>query len=271
MRGLPGFVAFGLVLTGLTVRAAFPAGVVDGLGQIDLVDPATNADMPFGNPPFSTDSLAVDPAGNFYSADAFGVLFQITGTGLIPVGPTIRTQIADLDYAPGGLWGYSNASQELFFFDLGTLTVSYSATLATLASYTITGVAHQASTGDVFLSGNLGLNTDELFQVDLLPVPSVSLIGSLLHADASSYVSDIDFDGAGMLLAMTWFHRHFYAVNPATAATAPLSVGPHRDATALAINEVPEPAALVPAAVALSAGMWLARWRRSRNSTARSA
>ena len=92
------------------VRAA-PAGWVLNTNQtIELVNLATNAAVPAGSLPFASDSLAVSPTGMLYSADGFGNLWDVTGPP-IPVGPTGRTQIADLDWAANGLWGYSNASQ----------------------------------------------------------------------------------------------------------------------------------------------------------------
>jgi hypothetical protein len=259
MRTLPCSVWLALAFGSVVPLAASSLGVLNGLGQIDLVDPLTNADSPFGNPPFPSDSLAITPAGKYYSADPVGMVFNLTATGPIHKGPTGYTQIGDLDFAPGGLWGFSNATQDLFFFNLGIASVTYSANFSVLAGYQVTGVAYQPSSGDVFLSANQGLNTDRLFRVDLLPTPSVTLVGALLHSDGASYVSDIDFGAGGTLYAMTWFHRHFYSVNPTTAATAQLSVGPHRDATAMAFAEVPEATASVPALAALFA--WLG-WRR---------
>mgnify|MGYP001004389326 FL=1 len=69
------------------------------------------------------------------------------------------------------------------------------------------------------------------------------LVGAMSHGDGFSYIADIDFDSAGNLYAMTWFHRWFYAVSPTTAATTFLSSGPHRDSTAMALQPVPVPAA----------------------------
>jgi hypothetical protein len=259
MKVFPRSVWLALALGSVVSLAASSFGVLNGLGQIELVDPLTNADSSFGNPLFPSDSLAITPAGQYYSADAAGMIFNLTATGPIPAGPSGYAQIGDLDFAPGGLWGFSNAVQDLFFFNLGSASVTYSVTLNTLVGYKVTGVAYQPGSGDIFLSANLGLNTDQLYRVDLLPTPSVSLVGALLHSDGASYVSDIDFGAGGTLYAMTWFHRHFYSVNPATAATAQLSVGPHRDATAMAFAEVPEATVSVPVLAALFA--WLG-WRR---------
>ena len=259
MRLFPSSVWLSLALGSSVSLRASSFGVLNGLGQIELVDPLTNADAAFGNPPFPSDSLAITPAGKYYSADPVGMIFNLTATGPIPKGPTGYAQIGDLDFAPGGLWGFSNATQRLFFFNLGSATVTYSANLGALAGYQVTGVAYQPGSGDIFLSANQGLNMDQLYRVDLMPIPIVSLVGTLLHSDGASYVSDIDFGAGGTLYAMTWFHRHFYSVNPATAATVQLSAGPHRDATAMAFAEVPEATVSVPALAALFA--WLG-WRR---------
>ncbi len=259
MKVFPRSVCLALALGSVVPLAASSFGVLNGLGQIELVDPLTNADSSFGNPLFPSDSLAITPAGKYYSADPAGMIFNLTTTGPIPKGPTGYTQIGDLDFAPGGLWGFSNAAQDLFFFNLGSATVTYSANFSVLAGYQVTGVAYQPSFGDIFLSANQGLNTDQLFRVDLLPIPSVSLVGTLLHSDGASYVSDIDFGAGGTLYAMTWFHRHFYSVNQATAATTQLSVGPHRDATAMAVAEVPEATVSMPALAGMLA--WFG-WRR---------
>ncbi|MBL8060027.1 MAG: PEP-CTERM sorting domain-containing protein [Chthonomonas sp.] len=62
-----------------------------------------------------------------------------------------------------------------------------------------------------------------------------------MHGDANSYVADIDFDSAGTLYAMTWYHRDFYTVSQTNAAIGFVSAGPHRDVTAMAIQAVPEP------------------------------
>jgi len=249
--------------------------VLDGLGGIRQVNPSLNANpgVTLGNPAAQGDSLAVDPLGNFYVADATGVsvppappgfLFQITATSVVPVGSMGYTLVGDLDHAGNGLWGFSNATQDLFFFDLGTLTVTYATTLPSLATHTITGVAYQTSTGDVFLSGNTGPNLDELFRVDLTPTPSVSLVGTIAHTDLASHVSDIDFDANGALYGITWFHRHFLAINPVSAATVTLSVGPHQDATGLAIQEVPEGKTVGPLAVTALLGFGLLNSRQTK-------
>jgi hypothetical protein len=226
--------------------AAEPAGatpfahVVGANNAIELVDVATNTDASAGATIFPTDSLAIGPAGSLYSADPNGVLFDVTGPNF-PVAPTGYTQIADLDYASNGLWGFSNQSQTLFFFDLTLNTVTSSLTDSALSAYTITGVAHRASDGSIFLSGYDGSAVNWLFQV-APSATSAALVGSLAHGDGASYVSDIDFDpSSGTLHAMTWFHRWFYSVDPATAATALVSSGPHRDATGMALQAIPEP------------------------------
>jgi hypothetical protein len=63
------------------------------------------------------------------------------------------------------------------------------------------------------------------------------------------------------LYGITWFHRHFLAIDPATAGVTTLSVGPHRDVTALAIQEVPEAEVLVPMGVVLLGGVTAGVWR----------
>jgi hypothetical protein len=229
--------------------AAAPAGaapfayVVGANNAIEHVDVAANTDAPAGATIFATDSLAIAPAGTRYSADPNGVLFDVTGPS-IPVAPTGYAQIADLDYAVHGLWGFSNQSQTLFFFDLTLNSVTSSLTDPALAAYTITGVAHRATDGSIFLSGYDSSAVDWLFQV-APSATSATAVGSLAHGDGASYVSDVDFDpSTGTLYAMTWFHRWFYSVDATTAATTFVSAGPHRDATGMALPAVPEPGTL---------------------------
>jgi hypothetical protein len=176
----------------------------------------------------------------------------------------MRPQIADLHWSGGGLWGYSNATQELFYFDLGTASVTYAVALSLPVSRSpaavVTGVAHQAGSGDTFLSAYDG-------PVDLLlrvPAASASalLVGSMTHGDSFSHISDIEFDASGTLVAMTWFHRWFYSVDPATAATTLMSIGPHRDSTAMALMPVPEPATTALWGLGLAAVVWRARAAR---------
>lgn len=106
------------------------------------------------------------------------------------------------------------------------------------------------STGDIYLSGDTANNQDSLLLLDL-NTATASLVGSLAHGDAGSYISDIEFDSVGNLLAMKWYHRDFYQVNPANAATSLISNGPQRDVTGLAIlrAEVPEAGTWAAAAV----------------------
>ncbi len=236
----------GLVLGAIPSLQAAPLGWVLNTNQtLDLVNVATNADAPYNTTPFPSDSLAVTPGGTLFAADGFGNLWDVTGPP-IPVGATLRTQIADLDWAANGLWGYSNASQELFYFDLGSSSVTYAATLTLPGSLSpgavVSGVAHDAGTGDIYLSAWDGLNNDLLLRV-AASTTSALLVGTMAHGDGFSYIADIDFDGAGTLYAVTWFHRWFYSVSPATAATTFLSSGPHRDSTAMALQPVPVPAA----------------------------
>lgn len=223
--------------------SAAPTGyVMRTTQQIDAVNLATNTEVAVGNAGFPTNSLAVRPNGQLYSADPNGMLFNVTGPVPIPVAPTGFTQIGDLDFAPGGFWGFSNTSQTLFFFSLASTTVTYTATLPALAPYTVTGVAYRPSDGMLFLSGNTGLNQDSLFSIMPTASPTVNLVGAMPNGDAASYFSDIDFDASGTLYAMSWFHRDFYSVNPLTGATTLVSNGPHRDVTALALPAaVPEP------------------------------
>jgi hypothetical protein len=237
----------GLVLGAMSPLQAAPLGWVLNTNQtLDLVNVATNADAPFSTTPFPSDSLAVTPTGTLYAADGFGNLWDVTGPP-IPVGPTFRTQIADLDWAANGLWGYSNASQELFYFDLGSSSVTYAATLTLPGSLSaaaiVSGVAHDPGTGDIYLSAWDGLNNDFLLRVASSTTAAL-LVGAMTHGDGFSYIADIDFDGTGTLHALTWFHRWFYSVSTVTAATSFISSGPHRDSTALALQPVPVPAAV---------------------------
>jgi hypothetical protein len=236
--------ALWLCATTLPMQAA-PLGWVLNTNQaVQLVDLANNAEAPAGSVPLPGDSLAVTASGTLFAADAAGNLWNVTGPP-IPVGPTLQTQIGDLDAAGNGLWGYSNASQQLFFFDLGSNSVSSATALVMPASLpataVVTGVAHQASSGDIFLSASDGLNNDLLLRVPAASSTAL-LVGTMLHGDGLSFISDIDFDANGNLVAMTWFHRWFYGVSTSTAATSFISAGPHRDSTALALSPVPEPA-----------------------------
>lgn len=207
------------------------------------VNVANNNELSLGNTPFFSESLALSPTLSLYSADPNGVLWNITGAP-VPVGPTGFTQVADLDWANNGLWGFSNPGSSLFFFDLGLNTVTYTAAITGLGGATVTGVAHDAATGDIYLSANTGLNLDLLLKVPFSTTTALP-IGAMAIADAFSYIADIDFDGAtGNLYAMSFYHRDFYTVNPNTGATTLVSAGPHRDTTAMALNPVPEPTPL---------------------------
>lgn len=211
--------------------------------SIYRVNAANNNEILYGNAPFMSDSLAMSPSLSLYSADPGGVLWNITGAP-IPVGPTGFTQIADLDWANNGLWGFSNPSSSLFFFDLGLNTVTYSAAITGLGGSTVTGVAHDSATGDIYLSANTGLNTDLLLKIPSASTTAIP-IGAMAISDALSYIADIDFDGAtGNLYAMSFYHRDFYTVNTTSGATTFVSTGPHRDTTAMALNPVPEPGTL---------------------------
>lgn len=225
------------------------------------VNVANNNEIPLGTMPFISESLALSPTLSLYSADPNGVIWNITGSP-VPVGPTGFTQVADLDWANNGLWGFSNPGSSLFFFDLGLNTVTYSAAIAGLGGSTVTGVAHDAATGDIYLSANSGLNTDLLLKIPFATTTALP-IGAMAIADAFSYIADIDFDGAsGNLYAMSFYHRDFYTVNPTSGATTFVSTGPHRDTTAMALNPVPEPGTM--AFLGLGALIWT--WRKARTS-----
>lgn len=131
---------------------------------------------------------------------------------------------------------------------------------------TITGVAYEGATGDVYLSGNTGLNTDTLYVVPTSSGSATS-VGPMANGDALSYFSDIEFDASGTLYAMSWYHRWFYTVSTANATTSLVSSGPHRDVTAMALT-VPEPAAVAGFGLGGVALVWRlcatrARFRRS--------
>ena len=128
--------------------------------------------------------------------------------------------------------------------------------IALPAGWVVRGVAHEPTSGDVYLAAALGLNNDTLWHVPAAAT-SATLVGTLAHGDSFSDISDIDFDAGGTLHAVTWFHRWVYAVSTSSAATSFLSAGPHRDTTALALLPVPEPST---AALAL-AGLAVLAWR----------
>jgi hypothetical protein len=194
----------------------------------------------------------MDPGGILYVADGTGTIFTVQG--MMPIGSTSFTQIGDLSYASGGLWGFNNGTDTLFFFNLSSDSVTYSLPITSgLAGFDVTGISQQPSTGNLFLSGNIGLNQDALFELDL-NTASANLIGNMTIADQFSFISDIEFDGAGNLLAMSWFHRDFYLVNPSTGGTTLISSGPHRDVTGLAVV----PPAQIQQAPVPEAATWIA-------------
>lgn len=240
--------------------AAPMAWVLNTNTTLDTVDVANNSDTPYGNTPWTSYSLARSASGQLYSADPLGVIWDVTGPP-IPTGPTGYTQIADLDWDGGGLWGYDNATSDIFFFDLGASAVTFSANVTVAGFGVVTGVAYHAATGDIYLSANNALNSDWL-----LRIPNSStiaqLVGPMPNGDAASYFSDIEFDASGTLYAVSWFHRHFYSVSLVDGSTTFVSAGPHRDTTAMALDPVPEPATLV----ALGLGVLAMRRRRNARS-----
>ena len=160
----PLIVTFGCLALATPVFAAPLAYELNFNTSIYRVNAANNNEIFYGNAPFISESLALSPTLALYSADPNGVIWNITGSP-VPVGPTGFTQVADLDWANNGLWGFSNPGSSLFFFDLGLNTVTYSAAIAGLGGSTVTGVAHDAATGDIYLSANTGLNTDQLLKI----------------------------------------------------------------------------------------------------------
>lgn len=227
---------------------------------IDLVNMPTNAGPTIGNSLVGSTSLAITPTGVLYAGSANGVVLQVGGPP-IPAGPTGRTQIADLDYENNGLWGFSNTTKELFFFDLGSASVTYSQVISVPSSITFTGVARQSSTGKTFLCGNNGLNSDFLMFVPNFGTSAVPL-GAMPNGDAFSYFSDIDFDASGTLYAVSWFNRYFYSVSQTNGSTTLVSAGPHRDTVGMALNPVPEPASIAALGIGLFA---VGRRRRARS------
>lgn len=250
----------GLVSVSSVFAAGPPAWALNYNMQINQVNPANNNEFPFIPSPVQSDSLAANPGGILYVADASGTIYTVQGA--MALGNVGMGQIADLHYDGGGLWGFSNANDTLFFFDLTTWTVTFSQAITSgLGANTITGVTRN-STGDVYLSGYTAYNNDSLF---MLSGATANLIGTMTHGDAFSYISDIEFDAADNLVAMTWYHRDFYLVDPTDASTTLLSNGPHRDVTGLALDPAtilvtpPEPVPEVgtlagAAALALLAG-----------------
>jgi hypothetical protein len=254
----------GLLVSGMAEAAPIAATLNANMTRY-RVNTATNSELALVSNPFQSDSLARSPAGALYSIDPGGVIWNVTMVP-IPAGPTSRSMVADLVYGGGGLWGYSNASQEVFFFDLGLGTVTYSQVISGTGAHTITGVAYEASTGDLYLSGNTGPNTDTLFHVPSA-ASAAATVGAMNNGDGVSYFSDIEFDATGTLYAMSWYHRWFYSVSTATAATTFISAGPHRDVTAMAlVLVVPEPASLV---CVVCAGVMFRRSRRAHPGQAR--
>ncbi len=252
------FIACAMVIVAQAAPNAFTVGATQTLYNVNV---ANNSDVGLWSTGFATDSLAKDAAGNLYSADANGLIFNVTSPFAVPVGPTGFTQIGDLDFGVGGLWGFSNGNQSLFFFDLGLATVTYSVTLSSFVNEMVTGVAFDSTNGSVFLSANTGFNADKLYSV-AAAATSATFIGNMSHSDTPSYISDIDFDG-GTLYAMTWFNRHFYSVNTGNGALSLVSSGPHRDATGMAFDSTPVPE---PGTICLSLGAFALLRRRRKAS-----
>ena len=194
-------VSVGLCLWAGWVQAAPIAWTLDANMTRFRVPVATNTEFSLTNNPFQSDSLARSASGTLYSADPVGMIWDVTNGFQIPVGPTSRMMIGDLVMGVNGLWGFSNASQELFFFDFGTSAVTYAQTISGVGGSTITGVAYEGATGDVYLSGNTGLNTDTLYVVPTSSGSATS-VGPMANGDALSYFSDIEFDASGTLYAM---------------------------------------------------------------------
>lgn len=216
------------------------------------VNMATNLEIPIPGQSFYSDSLAMSPSGTLYSADASGVIWDVTGAFAIPVGPTGRTQIADLVMGSGGLWGFSNASQELFFYDLGTSSVTSAQVITGLSGHWITGVAYQMSTGDIYLCGYTGVNSDTLFHI-ASSATAATTVGSMFNGETASYFVDLEFGADGSLYAVSFIYRWFYSVSTASAATTFISSGAfHRDLTAMALPvpaSVPEPTTMAILAI----------------------
>ena len=237
------------------------ARVLSANQQIRNVDMVTQTEPLLFTTGMPSESLAVSVGGTQYFADPVGNLWTPTSSGSIPAGSLGIGQIGDLDWANNGLWGFSNANQSLFFYDLGSASITASYSIPSLSALTVTGVAFRPSDSSIFLSARQGLNNDFLFQVPA-SASTANLIGSMAISDAFSYVADIDFDPTGTLYAVSFFHREFYSVNVSTATTNFISAGPHRDVFAMALNAsvVPEPGTIVGLGVGLAAYL---RRRRS--------
>lgn len=221
------------------------ARVLSANQQIRNVDVVSQTEPLMFTTGMPSESLAVSIGGTQYFADPVGNLWTPTSTGSIPAGSLGIGQIGDLDWANNGLWGFSNANQSLFFYDLGSAAITATYSIPSLSSLIVTGVAFRPSDSSIFLSARQGLNNDFLFQVPSSS-STANLIGSMTISDAFSYVADIDFDPSGTLYAMSFYHRDFYSVNVSTAATTFISTGPHRDVYAMALNPsvVPEPSSM---------------------------
>ena len=139
----------------------------------------------------------------------------------------------------GAIWGFSNASQELFFYDLGSSSVTSAQVITGLSGHLITGVAYQMSTGDIYLSGYTGLNSDTLFHI-ASSATAATTVGSMFNDELASYFVDLEFGADGRLYTVSFIHQlhpslvlfrfdgqcsdHLHLVQP-------VSSGPHRDGT----------------------------------------
>lgn len=235
------------------------------MGPLWRVDLATNAGLSSGNATFATDSLAGTTPGVFYAADALGSVHQVGAGPAVLVGNTGFVQIAELDADPTlqGLWGFSNAGDVLFYFDLTVRAVTVQHQISGLVS-PISGLA--VGPGSTFYLSD--------FQNQLLsvaappgspPVLPATTIGTMLTTDGR--IGDIDFEpGTGRLIAATWSDREVLEVSTLTAATQqlhpqvtnPLDGG--LDINAITFTVVPEPAGAL--ALAAGLGLWARRRRR---------
>lgn len=248
-------------------RAAMAAPFFEAanmMGPLWRVDLATNAGLASGNATFATDSLAGTTPGVFFAADALGSVHQVGAGPAALIGNTGFVQIAELDADPSlaGLWGFSNAGDVLFYFDLTLRAVTIQHQIAGLAN-PISGLA--AGPGSTFYLSDW---QNQLLRVTAPPgsppVLSAATIGTMATTDGR--IADIDFEPVtGQLIAATWSDREVLEVSTVTAATQqlhpqvtnPLDGG--LDINAITFTAVPEPASAMVVAAGLAL---LARRRR---------